>query len=182
MNLTTTPLEGLWVIEPHVFNDNRGYFFESYNQNTFFQNGIKENFVQDNQSMSNRGVLRGLHYQLYPHAQTKLVRVIQGAVFDVAVDLRKKSPTFGKWHGEILSAQNQKQMLIPKGFAHGFLVLENQTVFFYKCDAFYDKSTDRGIKFDDPEIGIHWNFNLAELIISEKDLAAPPLQMAEINF
>ncbi len=182
MKIITTPISGLIVIEPKVFTDARGYFYESYNQKSFENEGIKNIFVQDNQSKSNKGVLRGLHYQLEPFAQAKLVRVISGSVFDVAVDIRKGSPTFGQWFGEILSAENKKQMFVPRGFAHGFLVLEDNTEFFYKCDNFYSKEHDRGIKFDDPAIGIDWNFPLENLILSDKDKTAPLLKDAEYNF
>lgn len=182
MNIITTPLQGVFVLEPKVFEDARGYFYESYNQNTFHQAGITNLFVQDNQSKSNKGVLRGLHYQLNPMAQAKLVRVISGSVFDVAVDIRKGSPTFGKWFGEVLSAENRKQMFVPRGFAHGFLVLEDNTEFLYKCDNFYSKEHDRGIKFDDPAIGINWNFPIEDLILSDKDKNAPILKDAEYNF
>lgn len=182
MNIITTPLQGVFVLEPKVFEDARGYFYESYNRNTFHSVEIYNDFVQDNQSKSNKGVLRGLHYQLNPMAQAKLVRVISGSVFDVAVDIRKGSPTFGKWFGEVLSAENRKQMFVPRGFAHGFLVLEDNTEFFYKCDNFYSKEHDRGIKFDDPAIGINWNFDLNHLILSDKDINAPLLKDAEYNF
>jgi dTDP-4-dehydrorhamnose 3,5-epimerase len=182
MNIITTPIKGLFVLEPKVFEDARGYFYESYNQNSFEAAGIINHFVQDNQSKSNKGVLRGLHYQLEPFAQAKLVRVISGSVYDVAVDIRKGSPTFGQWFGEVLSAENKKQMFIPRGFAHGFLVLEDNTEFFYKCDNFYSKEHDRGIKFDDPAIGINWNFPTTDLILSDKDKNAPLFNDAEYNF
>lgn len=182
MKITTNHISGLVVIEPKVFEDARGYFYESYNENTFKSAGINNHFVQDNQSKSNKGVLRGLHYQLEPFAQAKLVRVISGSVYDVAVDIREGSPTFGQWFGEVLSAENKKQMFIPRGFAHGFLVLEDNTEFFYKCDNFYSKEHDRGIKFDDPAIGIDWNFPTTDLILSDKDKNAPLLNEAEYNF
>lgn len=182
MIITTNHISGLVVIEPKVFEDARGYFYESYNENTFKSVGINNHFVQDNQSKSNKGVLRGLHYQLEPFAQAKLVRVISGSVYDVAVDIRKGSPTFGQWFGEVLSAENKKQMFIPRGFAHGFLVLEDNTEFFYKCDNFYSKEHDRGIKFDDPAIGINWDFPTTDLILSDKDKNAPLLNVAEYNF
>jgi dTDP-4-dehydrorhamnose 3,5-epimerase len=182
MKVTTNHISGLVVIEPKVFEDARGYFYESYNQKSFESVGITNHFVQDNQSKSNKGVLRGLHYQLEPFAQAKLVRVISGSVYDVAVDIRKGSPTFGQWFGEVLSAENKKQMFIPRGFAHGFLVLEDNTEFFYKCDNFYSKEHDRGIKFDDPAIGINWNFPIIDLILSDKDKNALLLKEAEYNF
>ena len=148
-------IEGLCVISPAVIGDNRGYFMETYNQRDFAENGIDTIFVQDNQSMSTKGVLRGLHYQKnYP--QTKLVRVIHGTVFDVAVDLRPGSKTYGKWHGIILSGENKKQYLIPKGFAHGFLVLSDMAEFCYKCDDFYHPDDEGGLSWNDPKIGIEW--------------------------
>ena len=148
-------IEGLYVIEPAVHGDNRGYFMETYNQRDMEEAGINISFVQDNQSMSTKGVLRGLHFQKnYP--QTKLVRVIKGAVYDVAVDLRKDSPSFGQYHGELLTEENKKQLLIPKGFAHGFLVLSDTAEFCYKCDDFYHPNDEGGIAWNDPDIGIEW--------------------------
>jgi dTDP-4-dehydrorhamnose 3,5-epimerase len=182
MNFIQTEISGLYIIEPKVFEDHRGYFYESYNENLFRSIGLNTNFVQDNQSKSNQGVLRGLHYQLNPFAQAKLVRVISGSVLDVAVDIRKDSPTFGKWVGAVLSAENKKQMFVPRGFAHGFLVLEDNTEFFYKCDNFYSKEHERSIRFDDSDIGINWNFPLDNLILSDKDTVAPMLKDAEYNF
>jgi dTDP-4-dehydrorhamnose 3,5-epimerase len=182
MKITHNHIPGLVVIEPKVFEDSRGYFYESYNKKAFHEAGITNEFVQDNQSKSNKGVLRGLHYQLEPFAQAKLVRVISGSVFDVAVDIRNGSPTYGQWFGEVLSAENKKQMFIPRGFAHGFLVLEDNTEFFYKCDNFYSKEHDRGIKFDDPAINIDWNFPLDNLILSDKDKVQPLLKDADNSF
>ena len=148
-------IEGLYVIEPAVHGDNRGYFMETYNQRDMEEAGINISFVQYNQSMSTKGVLRGLHFQKnYP--QTKLVRVIKGAVYDVAVDLRKDSPSFGQYHGELLTEENKKQLLIPKGFAHGFLVLSDTAEFCYKCDDFYHPNDEGGIAWNDPDIGIEW--------------------------
>ncbi len=182
MKVTTTDFPGLIILEPRVFEDSRGYFFESYNNKAFQQVGIPNDFVQDNQSKSNYGVLRGLHYQRDPFAQAKLVRVLQGKVLDVAVDLRLGSPTYKKWHGEILSAENKKQMFIPRGFAHGFLVLSETAEFFYKCDNFYSREHDGGIRFDDPEIGIDWQISKEQLVISEKDTKLPFLKDATVNF
>ncbi|MFP4058943.1 MAG: dTDP-4-dehydrorhamnose 3,5-epimerase [Bacteroidota bacterium] len=182
MNIKKTNIEGLLVIEPNVFEDQRGYFFESYNKNKFNEAGLVFNWVQDNQSKSVRGVLRGLHYQLAPRAQSKLIRVLEGTIFDVAVDIRKGSPTFGKWHGLELSAENLKQFLVPKGFAHGFSVLSETATVFYKCDEFYAPEYDRGIYFNDPALGIDWQLNENEIILSEKDRKLPVLKEAEINF
>ena len=166
-------IEGLFVIEPAVFGDDRGYFMETYNQNDMREAGLDLVFVQDNQSMSRRGVLRGLHYQKqYP--QGKLVRVISGEVFDVAVDLRSGSATFGKWHGEILSAENKKQLYIPEGFAHGFYVLSETAEFCYKVTDFYHPNDEGGIRWNDPEIGIHWPLlDHVPVLLSEKDKAQP---------
>ena len=169
IKVTKCSIEGLYVIEPTVFGDERGYFVETYNQNDMVEAGLDMIFVQDNQSMSKRGVLRGLHYQK-EHPQGKLVRVIKGKVFDVAVDLRKNSATYGKWHGEILSAENMKQFYISPGFAHGFLVLSDTAEFCYKCTDFYRPGDEGGLKWEDPEIGIEWPLeDGVELIISEKD-------------
>lgn len=168
MKLTLTPIKDLVVIEPKVFEDQRGYFFEAYNKNTFHELGLDYDFVQDNQSYSTKGVLRGLHFQKqFP--QAKLVRVIEGEVFDVAVDLRKDSPTFGKWYGVTLSGENKKMFMIPRGFAHGFLVLSETAVFSYKCDDFYHPNDEGGIIYNDPDIGIEWPEVDCELVLSEKD-------------
>ncbi|SHJ69415.1 dTDP-4-dehydrorhamnose 3,5-epimerase [Tangfeifania diversioriginum] len=182
MKITETSLPGLLVIEPRVFEDERGYFFETYQEERYKEAGINTNFIQDNESKSVRGVVRGLHYQLAPWAQAKLVRVVQGRVFDVAVDLRKGSPTFGQWLGVELSEQNKKQMLVPRGFAHGFSVLSETAVFSYKCDNIYDREAERSINPNDSMLKINWNLEGADPIISEKDAAAPMLSNAEMNF
>lgn len=162
-------IEGLKIITPSVFGDERGYFMETYNYNDFKEAGIDLPFVQDNQSMSKKGVLRGLHFQIH-YPQDKLVRVVNGEVFDVVVDLRKGSPTYGQWHGEILSAENKKQFFIPKNFAHGFLVLSEYAEFVYKCTDFYHPNDEGGIAWNDPEIGVKWPIEAGmELTISEKD-------------
>lgn len=169
IKVETCAIEGLKIVTPTVFGDDRGYFMETYHYNDFKEAGIDQVFVQDNQSSSKRGVLRGLHFQInFP--QDKLVRVISGEVFDVAVDLRKGSPTFGKWHGEILSAENKKQFFIPKNFAHGFLVLSENAEFCYKCTDFYHGNDEGGIYYADPEIGVEWPIPAGmKLILSEKD-------------
>ena len=169
IKVTKCEIEGLVVIEPTVFKDDRGYFMETYNYNDFKEAGLDMKFVQDNQSMSTKGVLRGLHFQKqYP--QGKLVRVIRGSVFDVAVDLRADSKTYGKWFGVVLSAENKKQFYIPEGFAHGFLVLSDEAEFAYKCTDFYHPRDEGGLYYADPEIGIEWPIEEGmELILSEKD-------------
>ena len=175
MKLTLTPIKDLVVIEPKVFGDERGYFYEAYNKNTFHELGLDYDFVQDNQSFSKKGVLRGLHFQKnYP--QAKLVRVIDGEVFDVAVDLRKDSPTYGKWYGVVLSGENKKMFMIPRGFAHGFLVLSDTAIFSYKCDDFYHPNDEGGIIYNDPTIGVEWPKLDCEIILSEKDKAHKPFK------
>jgi dTDP-4-dehydrorhamnose 3,5-epimerase len=173
MKIIETPLSGLLIIEPRVFEDHRGYFFESFHQQRYSELGIDAGFIQDNESKSDRGVVRGLHYQLNPVAQAKLVRVVLGAVYDVALDLRKGSPTFGKWFGIELDETNKKQLYIPRGFAHGFSVLSESAVFSYKCDNIYNKESERAI---------NWQLDESELKVSEKDKIAPMLADAEINF
>ena len=168
------------IIEPKVFGDERGYFMETFRQDLFEKNVRKINFIQDNESKSKRGVLRGLHYQLPPFAQSKLVRVIKGKVLDVAVDIRKGSPTFGKYVAVELSEENKRQLFIPRGFAHGFLVLSDEVIFTYKVDNYYAPEYDRSIRFDDPDININWNFLKEEILISDKDKNAPFLKDAEI--
>lgn len=171
MKFTHTPLEDLLIIEPKVFEDFRGYFYESYNKGDFSQAGIIEEFVQDNQSFSHRGSVRGLHFQRPPHAQSKIVRVISGNVYDVAVDLRSSSPTFGQWFGLYLSGDNKKMLYIPKGFAHGFCVTSDTAVFCYKSGDFYSPADEDGIRFDDPDLKINWPIPTNELKLSEKDAA-----------
>ena len=182
MKVIDTPLSGLKVIEPKIFKDERGYFFESFNEFTFTENGLKYNFIQDNESKSGYGVIRGLHYQLEPYAQAKLVRVLQGSVFDVAVDIRKGSPTFGKWYGIELNSENKLQLLIPRGFAHGFSVLSETCIFIYKCDGLYNKASERGILYNDPKLNINWKVDINKSIISEKDKVQKSFDEAEINF
>ncbi|MFA5916783.1 MAG: dTDP-4-dehydrorhamnose 3,5-epimerase [Candidatus Gracilibacteria bacterium] len=169
-----TPINGLIIIEPQVFGDERGFFMETYSSKEFKSNGIEVDFVQDNHSKSKAGVLRGLHFQTI-NTQSKLVRVTTGSVYDVAVDLRKGSLTYGKWYGILLSAENKKQFFIPQGFAHGFLTLEDNTEFVYKCDDYYNPSSDGGIIYDDPDLNINWGeyFDVEKLIISPKDKGHP---------
>ena len=180
MNFIPTKLQGCYIIEPKIIQDERGYFMESFNEKTF-QNGVEQavHFVQDNQSFSTKGVLRGLHYQTGEHAQAKLVRVLQGEVLDVAVDIRPDSPTFGQYEAVILSGENQRQFFVPRGFAHGFLVLSETATFFYKCDNFYNKESEGGIIYNDETINIDWQFSLEDLIISEKDKVQPTLENAK---
>lgn len=180
MNFIATKLEGCYIIEPKIVLDDRGYFMESFNENTF-QEGINQrvHFVQDNQSFSSNGVLRGLHYQTGEHAQAKLVRVLHGEVLDVAVDIRPNSKTYGQYEAVHLSGENQKQFFVPRGFAHGFLVLSETATFFYKCDNFYNKESEGGIIFNDKTIAIDWEFPTTELIISEKDKAQPTIENAK---
>ncbi len=180
MIFTETKLKGCYIIEPKIIRDERGYFMESFNEKTF-QNGVGKaiHFVQDNQSFSTKGVLRGLHYQTGEHAQAKLVRVLQGEVLDVAVDIRPDSPTFGQYESVLLSGENQKQFFVPRGFAHGFLVLSETATFFYKCDNFYNKESEGGIIYNDETININWQFSLEDLIISEKDKVQPTLENAK---
>ncbi len=174
MIFTETNLKDCYLIEPRIFTDERGYFMESFNERTFQnQTGIAVHFVQDNQSKSSKGVLRGLHYQTGIFSQAKLVRVLEGEVYDVVVDIRPDSATYGQQYGVILSAENQKQLFVPKGFAHGFLVLSETATFFYKCDEFYNKESEAGIIFNDPELNIDWQFPASKLIISEKDKVQP---------
>ncbi len=177
MNVIKTEIEGLYIVEPQVFGDERGYFFESFNAERFLaQTGIDVTFVQDNESRSRRGVLRGLHFQREPYAQAKLVRVVQGRVLDVAVDIRPESPTFGRYVSVELSGENHRQLFIPKGFAHGYVVLDDDTVFQYKCDEFYHPASEGGIAWNDSQIGIEWPLTESEIILSEKDRKHPTLK------
>jgi len=176
MNFIRTEIEDVIIIEPQVYGDNRGYFVETFRQDKLEEFlGYKINFCQDNESKSSKGVLRGLHYQLPPDAQTKLVRVIQGSVLDVAVDIRKGSPTFGKHVAVELSGDNKKQLLVPRGFAHGFVVLEDNTIFAYKVDNYYSPQNDRGIAYDDEDLKIDWLIPHAKLNLSDKDTKQPKL-------
>ena len=181
MKITKTNLDGCLVLEPTVFNDDRGYFFESFNVNRFDEVvGHKINFVQDNQSFSFKGVVRALHYQLGDYAQAKLVRVLSGVVLDVAIDLRQGSKTFGKHFSIELSAENKKQLFIPRGFAHGFSVLSDTAEFFYKCDNYYNKQAEGGIIYSDPTLNIDWKLHKEEIKVSEKDLELPTLKNAKL--
>lgn len=168
MNFEKNSISGLCVITPRVFDDPRGYFFESYSKKSFIEAGITDDFVQSNQSLSQKGVLRGLHFQTQPHAQSKLVRVIQGSVLDVAVDVRKNSPTYGEHFSIVLSAENKKMFFVPIGFAHGFLTLEDNTIFSYKCGNYYNKASEQGILWNDTTLNIDWGIN--DPILSEKDM------------
>ena len=180
MNFIATNLSECFIIEPKIIEDQRGYFMESFNEKTF-QKGVEQevHFVQDNQSYSTKGVLRGLHYQTGNHAQAKLVRVLSGEVLDVAVDIRPDSPTFGQHVSVLLSGENQKQFFVPRGFAHGFLVLSETATFFYKCDNFYNKESEGGIIYSDSMLNIDWQFPTENLIISEKDTILPILENAK---
>ena len=180
MNVIAAEIPEILIIEPDIFQDKRGYFFESWNQQKYTDSGISCDFVQDNESESCYGVLRGLHYQLPPYTQAKLVRVIQGTVLDVAVDIRKGSPTFGKHVAVELSGENKRQLFIPRGFAHGFAVLSEKVVFAYKCDNVYMPSHERGIRFNDPALQIQWKIKEQNMILSPKDLHYPNLNEAEV--
>lgn len=182
MIIEPTPIKDLVVIKPKVFQDIRGYFFEAYTKKKYEDLGLFIDFVQDNQSFSKRGTLRGLHYQNPPFAQTKLVRVLDGEILDVAVDIRKKSPTYGQHFAIRLSAENKKQLLIPHGFAHGFSVLSETAVVMYKCDQFYNKESEGGIRFDDPTLMIDWGMTANEVIVSDKDLVLPNFLAANSLF
>ena len=170
------------VFEPKVFEDSRGYFFESYNQQAFDAEGVDIKFVQDNQAKSSYGVIRGLHYQLNPYAQTKLVRTLQGSILDVVVDIRKGSPAYGKVFSIELSAENKKQLLVPKGFAHGYSVLSETSVVMYKCDGFYNKQSEGGILYSDPKLAIDWKIPADKAIVSEKDIMLTGIDGCDTNF
>lgn len=173
MKVIQTGIKDLVVIEPRVFEDDRGYFFESFNDRTFEKNFKKVHFVQDNEAKSTYGVLRGLHYQTGDYAQSKLVRMVEGRVLDVAVDIRKGSPTYGKWFSVELSAENKRQLFVPKGFAHGYIVLSSTAIFSYKCDNFYSKEHEAGLAYDDRSLDIDWKVPFTKIVLSEKDQAHP---------
>jgi len=180
MEIVETGILDLYIVKPTIFKDNRGYFFESYNKEAFLRYGIDQNFVQDNESKSGKGVLRGLHFQKPPFAQGKLVRVIKGAVRDVAVDLRKSSPTYGKWASVELTEDNKWMYWVPPGFAHGFVTLEEDTVFFYKCTNIYNKASEGAIRWDDPDLNIDWGVN--NPVLSDKDKVSPLFKDFETPF
>lgn len=182
MKIDSTLFEGLLILTPRIFADERGYFFESYNAHTFKQNGLDFDWVQDNQSSSTYGVVRGLHFQKPPYAQTKLIRVLQGEILDVVVDLRHDSKTFGQTYSIVLSSENQLQLLIPKGFAHGFVVLSERADVMYKCDQLYNKESESGILFNDPKLNIDWKVDANKMIVSSKDLVLPAFDANEIIF
>ena len=173
MEIITTPIEGLLIIKPKVYEDPRGFFFESYNRNRYHEAGIKMDFRQDNFSSSSYGVVRGLHYQLFPRSQSKLVAAVVGTVWDVAVDMRTNSPTCGQWFGVELSAENKLQFLIPQGFAHGFSVLSPYAIFSYKCDDYYAPEYERGVFYNDPTLNVDWKIPAENIIVSEKDKQHP---------
>lgn len=183
MKVEQTPLKDCYIIHDTVFADARGYFFESFNQQKFHNlTGLDVSFVQDNQSKSNKGVLRGMHYQTGEFAQAKLVRVIQGSVVDVIVDIRPNSPTYGKSFSIELTGTNHKQLFVPRGFAHGFVVKENDTIFFYKCDNFYNKESEGGFIYNDSTLNMDWQFNVDEVLLSDKDKVLPSFAEASSNF
>jgi dTDP-4-dehydrorhamnose 3,5-epimerase len=182
MPFIKTDIADLLIFEPAVYKDERGYFFESYNEQTFHKEGITNRFVQDNQSFSHYGVIRGLHYQLDPHAQTKLIRTLQGRILDVAVDIRRNSPTYGKYVSVELSDDNQRQLLVPRGFAHGFSVLSETATVSYKCDAFYHKNSEGGFRYDDPQLNIDWQIPAGKAVVSSKDLELPRFADSWNNF
>lgn len=182
MEVIKTEIEGVVIIEPRIFKDERGYFYESFSQREFEEKVLKTTFVQDNQSKSSYGVIRGLHFQKPPHCQSKLVRCIKGAVLDVAVDIRKGSPTFGKYVAVELTEENHRQFFVPRGFAHGFAVLSEEAVFQYKCDNFYCKESEGAVAWNDPEIGIDWQIPSSDVLLSEKDRQNKNMNEAEYLF
>jgi dTDP-4-dehydrorhamnose 3,5-epimerase len=183
MNIVKTPIEGLLILEPRIFNDDRGYFFESFNLKNFSElTGHNIPFIQDNQARSVKNVLRGLHYQNAPTPQTKLIRTLEGAIWDVVVDIRPGSATYGQWFGVELSAENKRQFLVPRGFAHGYSVLTETAEIMYKCDNLYDKSTEGGIAYNDPSLNIDWKIDLSKAIVSDKDMVQPLMKDARIDF
>jgi dTDP-4-dehydrorhamnose 3,5-epimerase len=182
MTIEKTTIQDLVIINPTVFEDSRGCFFEAYNQAKFHENGIMYNFIQDNQSFSTKGVIRGLHLQINPFAQAKLVRVLQGEILDVAVDLRKSSLTYGQHFSVVLSAENKKQLMVPHGFAHGFSVLSETASVMYKVDQLYHKDRERGIRYDDPTLNIDWKVEAGEVIVSKKDVILPSFDEIDWEF
>jgi len=181
MTAIETKLKGCFILEPNVFKDTRGYFFESFNQNTFNDLiGEEINFVQDNESFSSKGVLRGLHFQTGNEAQAKLVRAVKGTVLDVVVDMRKDSPTFAEHFSIELSEENKTQLFVPRGFAHGFIVLSDMAIFSYKCNNFYNKASEQGLRYDDPSLGVDWILPEEDFIVSDKDLVLPTLSNIEL--
>jgi dTDP-4-dehydrorhamnose 3,5-epimerase len=182
MPFTENFINGIVIFEPNVYPDQRGFFFESYNKQLFNDNGIFAEFIQDNQSFSLYGVIRGLHYQREPFAQAKLVRVLEGSILDVVLDIRTKSPTFGKTYSIVLSSDNKKQIFVPKGFAHGFSVLSETAVISYKCDQFYNKQSEAGIRFNDPGLNIDWQLPADKILISEKDEQLPEFDSTMTDF
>ncbi len=182
MQITETDIPGLLILKPKVFEDSRGYFYESYNERLLSKHGLVTGFVQDNESRSKRDVVRGLHYQLAPFAQSKLIRVLEGVILDVAVDLRKNSPTYQQWSSIEISSENKLQLLVPKGFAHGFRVISKTATVFYKCDEFYHPAAERSILFSDKTLGIDWGIAPESAVISEKDKRAPGIADADNNF
>ena len=182
MPFTETDFPGLLIFEPRVFNDDRGYFFESYNENTFSAGGVTMKFVQDNQARSTYGVIRGLHFQLAPYAQTKLIRTLSGSILDVVVDLRQGSPMYGKVYSIELSAENKMQLLVPKGFAHGYSVLTETAEVLYKCDSFYNKESEGGLLYNDPALAIDWRIPAEKALVAEKDLLLKGIDNCISNF
>lgn len=182
MNIIKTKIQDLVIIEPRVFADDRGYFYEAYAEKRYKESGILCDFIQDNEAFSSYGVVRGLHFQKGEFAQAKLVRVVQGEVYDVAVDVRKGSPTYGQWEGVILNEENKRQFYVPRGFAHGYAVLSKTAIFSYKCDNVYNKESEGGIHINDETLNIDWRIPKEKQIISEKDLILPKLKEVQINF